>query len=165
MYRIEAELLIPGRGEPVRDGVVVLDGARIEYAGPAGRAPPTAGALVLRVATVMPGMWDCHGHFLGTRTFDLGQLVLEPLALRGARSARDLRAALDAGVTSVREVGGLGIYLARAVAEGVLDGPAIYAAGSVLSTTGGHGDLHAYPLSWMHDLARGEGALRLSRGA
>src|SRR3984885_14915362 len=164
MYRIEAELLIPGRGEPVRDGVVVLDGARIEYAGPAGMAPPTAGALVLRVATVMPGMWDCHGHFLGTRTFDLGQLVLEPLALRGARSARDLRAALDAGITSVREVGGLGVYLARAVQEGVLDGPAIYAAGSILSTTGGHADLHSYPLPWIGDFAAHYGELRLADG-
>src|SRR6202041_3621737 len=164
MDRIEAELLIPGRGEPVRDGVVVLDGARIEYAGPAAMAPPTAGAGVSRVTTVMPGMWDCHGHFLGTRTFDLGKLVLEPLALRGARSARDLRAALDAGVTSVREVGGLGIYLARAVAEGVLDGPAIYAAGAILSTTGGHGDLHSYPLDWMISWSREAGTMRLADG-
>ena len=87
MYRIEAELLIPGRGQPVRGGVVVLDGARIDYAGPAGTAPQTPGATVSRVATVMPGMWDCHGHFLGTRAFDLAPLPLEPLALRGARSA------------------------------------------------------------------------------
>jgi imidazolonepropionase-like amidohydrolase len=164
MYRIEAELLVPGRGEPVRDGVVVLDGARIEYAGPAGMAPPAAGASVSRVATVMPGMWDCHGHFLGTRTFDLGQLVLEPLALRGARSARDLRAALDAGITSVREVGGLGIHLARAVAEGVLDGPAIYGAGAILSTTGGHADLHSYPLDWMISWTREAGTMRLADG-
>jgi imidazolonepropionase-like amidohydrolase len=77
----------------------------------------------------MPGMWDCHGHFLGTRTLDLGQLPLEPVPLRAARCLRDLRSALDAGITSVREVGGLGIYLARAVAEGVLDGPSIYPAG------------------------------------
>ena len=149
MHRIEAELLIPGRGEPVRDGVVVLDGPRIGYAGPAGTAPPTPGARVSRAVAVMPGMWDCHGHFLGTRTFDLGQLPLEPPPLRGARSARDLRAALDAGITSVREVGGLGVYLARAVAEGVLDGPAIYAAGAILSTTGGHADLHSFPLDWV----------------
>jgi imidazolonepropionase-like amidohydrolase len=92
-------------------------------------------------------------------------LPQEPLALRGARSARDLRAALDAGITSVREVGGLGVYLARAVAEGVLDGPAIYGAGSVLSTTGGHGDLHAYPLAWMHDFALREAEFRLADGA
>jgi imidazolonepropionase-like amidohydrolase len=164
MHRIEAELLIPGHGQPVRDGVVVLDGARIGYAGPAGTAPSTAGASVSRAVAVMPGMWDCHGHFLGTRTFDLGQLVLEPLALRGARSARDLRAALDAGITSVREVGGLGVELARVVAEAVLDGPVIYGAGAILSTTGGHGDLHAYPLSWISSWTAEAGTMRLADG-
>src|ERR1700733_11289265 len=164
MYRIEAELLIPGHGQPVRGGVVVLDGAQIGYAGPATTAPPTPDAAVSQVAAVMPGMWDCHGHFLGTRTFDLAQLPAEPLALRGARSARDLRAALDAGITSVREVGGLGVELARAVAEGVLDGPAIYAAGAILSTTGGHGDLHSLPLDWVVDGERQAGTMRLADG-
>jgi len=164
MYRIEAELLIPGHGQPVRGGVVVLEGARIGYAGPAATAPPTPDAAVSQVAAVMPGMWDCHGHFLGTRTFDLAQLPAEPLALRGARSARDLRAALDAGITSVREVGGLGVELARAVAEGVLDGPAIYAAGAILSTTGGHADLHSLPLEWMVSWAGHAGTMRLADG-
>jgi imidazolonepropionase-like amidohydrolase len=153
MERIEAELLIPGRGTPVRDGVVVLDGATISYAGPATEAPATPGAATHHAAAVMPGLWDCHGHFMGLRRLDLERLPLEPVALRAARGARDMRAALDAGVTSVREVGGLGVYLARAVAEGSLDGPAIYAAGAILSTTGGHGDLHSYPLDWIrgHD--------------
>ena len=167
MERITADLLIPGRGQPVRGGVVVLDGKQISYAGPAAGAPDTPGAAASQAVTVMPGLWDCHGHFLGSRTFDLGQLPLEPVALRAARSARDLRAALDAGVTSVREVGGLGIYLARAVAEGLLDGPVIYSAGAVLSTTGGHGDLHAYPLPWMDQfpLLTGHGGeLRLADG-
>jgi imidazolonepropionase-like amidohydrolase len=164
MQRITAELLIPGSGEPVRDAVVVLDGARITYAGPAAEAPPTPGADAVSATAVLPGLWDCHGHFMGTRSFDLARLPQEPVALRGARSAADLRAALDAGVTSVREVGGLGVYLARAVAEGVLDGPAIYGAGAVLSTTGGHGDLHAYPLGWMHDFARRDAEFRLADG-
>jgi imidazolonepropionase-like amidohydrolase len=164
MERITAELLIPGSGEPVRDGVVVLDGAQIGYAGPASAAPDTPGAVATQAVTVLPGLWDCHGHFFGSRTFDLGQLPLEPLALRAARSARDLRAALEAGVTSVREVGGLGVHLARAVTEGVLDGPAIYGAGAVLSTTGGHGDLHAYPLPLLDDFARLTGELRLADG-
>jgi imidazolonepropionase-like amidohydrolase len=164
MHRIEADLLIPGRGEPVGDGVVVLDGDKVSYAGPAGGAPPTPQAQRHRAAAVLPGLWDCHGHFLGARTFDLGRLPLEPVALRAARCARDLRNTLDAGVTSVREVGGLGVHLARAVAEGVLDGPAIYAAGAILSTTGGHGDLHSYPLPWMEDYARLEGTLCLADG-
>jgi len=76
-------------------------------------------AVVTRVAAVMPGMWECHGHLLGTRTFDLGQLPLEPEALRAARCTRDLRAALDAGITSVRDVGGLGLYLARLYKDSV----------------------------------------------
>jgi imidazolonepropionase-like amidohydrolase len=164
MHRIEAELLIPGRGEPVRDGVVVLDGPRITYAGPAAAAPQTPGAPVWRAAAVMPGMWDCHGHFMGARNFDLNRVTLEPPELRAARCARDLRAALDAGITSVREVGGFGVYLARAVDEGVLDGPAIYAAGAILSTTGGHGDLHSFPLAWVDDLSRHGGMERLADG-
>jgi imidazolonepropionase-like amidohydrolase len=164
MHRIEADLLIPGRGEPVGDAVVVLDGDRISYAGPASAAPETPHADRHRAVAVLPGLWDCHGHFLGTRTFDLGRLPLEPVALRAARCARDLRNALEAGVTSVREVGGLGVYLARAVAEGVLDGPAIYAAGAVLSPTGGHADLHSYPLPWMEDYARLEGTFCLADG-
>jgi imidazolonepropionase-like amidohydrolase len=164
MERIEAELLIPGSGEPVRDGVVIIDGAAISYAGPAQDAPSTPTAALHRTETVMPGMWDCHGHFLGVRTLDLGRLPLEAIPHRAARCARDLRAALDAGITSVREVGGLGIYLARAVSEGVLDGPTVYAAGSILSTTGGHADLHSYPLSWINDYGHHYGELRLADG-
>jgi imidazolonepropionase-like amidohydrolase len=164
MHRIEAELLIPGRGAPVRDGIVLLDGPHITYAGPAATAPQTPGATVRRAAAVMPGMWDCHGHLLGTRSFDLDRLPLEPEPLRAARCARDLRAALDAGVTSVRDVGGLGVYLARAVGEGVLDGPSVYGAGAILSTTGGHGDLHSYPLGWMRDWGHHIGLLRLADG-
>ncbi len=164
MERIEAELLIPGIGEPVSDGVVILDGPVISYAGPAREAPVTPAARVHRTPAVMPGMWDCHGHFMGSRAMDLSKLPLEPVPLRAARSAHDLANALDAGITSVREVGGLGVYLARAVSEGILDGPAIYAAGSILSTTGGHADLHSYPLAWVSDFGQHCGELRLADG-
>jgi imidazolonepropionase-like amidohydrolase len=164
MERIEADLMIPGRGEPVPDAAVVLDGATITYAGPAAGAPPTPDATTTRVQTVMPGLWDAHTHFLGLRSLDLGLLPQVPVALRAARCTSDLRAALDAGVTSVREVGGIGVHLARAVAEGLVEGPSIYAAGSILSTTGGHGDLHSYPLPWMGDLAHQGGELRLADG-
>jgi imidazolonepropionase-like amidohydrolase len=164
MHRIEAELLIPGHGDPIRDGVVLLDGASIVFAGPGAMAPEVPDVPVTRAVTVMPGMWECHGHLLGTKSFDLGRLPLEPEALRAARCTRDLRAALDAGITSVREVGGLGVYLARAVAEGTVPGPAIYAAGAILSTTGGHGDLHAFPLDWIEDYARQASMMRLADG-
>jgi imidazolonepropionase-like amidohydrolase len=164
MERINAGLLIPGRGEPVRDATVLIDGGRISYAGPAASAPATPGTVAHSAATVLPGLWDCHGHFMGSRALDLARLPQEPTPLRAARSARDLTNALNAGITSVREVGGLGVYLAQAVREGLLDGPSIYAAGAVLSTTGGHGDLHSYPLSWMHDFGHYDGTFRLADG-
>ena len=164
MERINAGLLIPGRGEPVRDATVLIDGGRISYAGPAASAPATPGTVARSAATVLPGLWDCHGHFMGSRALDLARLPQEPTPLRAARSARDLTNALNAGITSVREVGGLGVYLAQAVREGLLDGPSIYAAGAVLSTTGGHGDLHSYPLSWMHDFGHYDGTFRLADG-
>jgi imidazolonepropionase-like amidohydrolase len=164
MERIEADLLVPGKGEPIHDGVVVWDGPTITYAGPAADAPPAGQAPSIRAVAVLPGLWDCHAHLLGTRTLDLDRLPLEPIALRAARCAADLRAALDAGVTSVREVGGLGVHLARAVEEGTLDGPTIYAAGAILSTTGGHGDRHSLPLPWMAEFGQRDGELRLCDG-
>ena len=161
MERIEAELLIPGRGDPLRDAALVLDGPTVTYAGPASGAPDTPGATTTRAATVLPGLWDAHTHLIGVRSLDLGLLPQVPVELRAARCTSDLRAALDAGVTSVREVGGLGIHLARAVDEGLVEGPSIYPAGAILSTTGGHGDLHSYPLPWMADLTA---ELRLADG-
>ena len=159
--RIEADLLIPGRGDPVPNGVVEFEGGVISYAGPGDSTQEGA----VKASVVMPGMWDCHAHFMGVRGLDLSRLPTEPVAVRAARAAaRDLGAALDAAVTSVREVGGLGVYLARAVHEGSALGPNIYAAGAVLSTTGGHGDLHGYPLPWMIDFGEAATELRLCDG-
>jgi imidazolonepropionase-like amidohydrolase len=164
MERIEADLLLPGDGAPVRDGVVVLDEETITYAGPAGDAPDTSGAATVRAAVVMPGMWDCHTHFLGSPVVDLNTLPQQPVPLRAVRTTADARAAVEAGVTSVREVGGLGIHLARAVNEGSVPGPRIHAAGAVLSATGGHADLHAYPVSWVADFGHRCGELRVCDG-
>src|SRR5688572_14315216 len=137
MYRIEAEQLIPGRGAPIQDAVVMTDGGVIAYAGPRDTAPPVDGSTTqVRARTVMPGLWDSHTHLLGTRPgeTEYAHIAQEHPATRAARSTQSLRRALDAGVTSIRELGGLGLYLAPAVEEGFLPGPSIHAAGSVLST-------------------------------
>src|SRR5256885_867665 len=80
-------------------------------AGPAGGAPAPEDAEVVGAHAVRPGLWDCHTHFMGLRSPDLSLLPQEPIALRAARCVSDLRAARDAGVTSAREVGGLGVHL------------------------------------------------------
>ncbi|GAA5198900.1 amidohydrolase family protein [Rugosimonospora acidiphila] len=164
MQRIEATQLIPGRGSPVPDAVVLIDGEAISYAGPAAQAPPTPDAATVHAHTVMPGLWDCHTHLFGAYSLDLARLPVEPAPLRAARATADLRAALDAGVTTVREMGGLGVHLAKAVREGIVTGPDIYPAGAVLSPTGGHGDLHGYPLPWMLDYTGAGTEFRLADG-
>lgn len=143
--RIEAELLIPGRGEPISDGVVITEADTVAYAGPAADAP-VSDEEATRVSYVMPGMWDCHSHFFGVETANLETDILVPPALAAARGVRDAASMLEAGFTSAREVGGIGVFINRAIEEGSAMGPRIYAAGSVLSQTGGHGDIHSLPL-------------------
>lgn len=144
--RIEAKRLIPGRGEPIDDGVVVLEDARISYAGPASGAPETPGAEVVAADTVMPGLWDCHGHFMGIVGLGIEETFSTRPQLGAMRATDDARRALHAGFTSIREVGGFGVYLAQAIAEGFVEGPSVYASGGALSMTGGHGDFHALDL-------------------
>jgi imidazolonepropionase-like amidohydrolase len=148
--RIEADLLIPGRGEPVSNGTVIVEGASIRYAGPTSGAPATPNADVTSVPVVLPGLWECHGHFVGFEKPDVMTQVTEPLARRAARSVGDLKRTLMGGVTSVREVGGDGLDIQPAIAAGQVQGPTVYGAGRVLSTTGGHGDIHGVPYEAIH---------------
>lgn len=164
MERIDADLLIPGRGEPVLDGTVVMEGGRITFAGPRADAPDTPDASTTQARVVMPGMWECHGHFTGSRRANLRSTLTDPLATLGARAAADAATALRAGFTSVREAGGVGIFLVRPIEEGTIVGPTIYSAHAILSTTGGHGDIHEFPVDWVHDTARAGGILRLCDG-
>lgn len=149
--RIVADVLIPGRGEPIDGGTVILDGPTIGWAGPTSGAPATgADETLFEVPAVMPGLWDAHSHFIGMTVPNIEALVSADPVTSAARAVADLKATLDGGITSVREVGGLGSGLAPAVAEGSIGGPAIHAAGRVLSTTGGHGDIHAFDLDAVH---------------
>ena len=153
-YRIEASVMIRGDGTDVEEAVVAIEGSVVTYAGRASEAPPTPDANIVSGPIVMPGLWDAHCHFFGIRRPNLEALATEPIAVRAMRVTRDATRALRAGFTSVREVGGLGVYLARATAEGYVEGPHIYSSGSILSATGGHGDIHSIPESWMSERSR-----------
>ena len=143
--RIEAARLIPGRGEVIDNGVVVIDDT-ITYAGPASGAPETPDADVVTAETVMPGMWECHGHFMGIYGANIEEMITARPQLAAMRTTADAGRALDAGFTSIREMGGMGTFLGRAIEEGQVVGPNIYASGSMLSMTGGHGDSHGLDL-------------------
>ncbi|HUG31385.1 MAG TPA: amidohydrolase family protein [Acidimicrobiia bacterium] len=144
--RIEATRLIPGRGEVIDGGVVVLEESLITFAGPGSDAPDTPGADVVTTDTVMPGMWECHGHFLGVYTANIDESFMTRPQLASMRVTADARRVLEAGFTSVRELGGLGTFLGRTIDEGAVVGPNVYGSGSMLSMTAGHGDLHSLDL-------------------
>ena len=152
--RIEATRLVPGRGDVVDDGVLVIEDSLISYAGAAADAPETPDAEVVATDTVMPGMWECHGHFLGIYTANIDEAFLVRPQLASMRVTADARRVLEAGFTSVREMGGLGTFLGRSIDEGAVVGPNVYGSGSMLSMTAGHGDLHSLDL----DLSRRLGA-------
>lgn len=160
--RIDADLLIPGRGTPSPDASVVLEGTTIRYVGPTAEAPPAED--IVRVPVVMPGMWDCHGHLVGLRTGNLEDVLRVHPAHAAARATKDVEAALRAGFTSIREAGGLGTEIARAIDEGLVVGPTVYAAGAIISMTGGHGDLHAFPIDAVHRYAESAGLFQLADG-
>src|SRR5438309_2427988 len=153
MERIEADLLIPGRGDPIQNGCLMIEGPTCAFGGSSGgarRAP--AGTRVHHVPVVMPGLWDCHGHFMGIRATNVEDIAKTSLPVLTARSVADANRALVAGFTSVRDLVGLGVHLARVVDEGTIPGPHIYGGGAMLSPTAGHGDLHMFPTSYIHAL-------------
>jgi imidazolonepropionase-like amidohydrolase len=150
--RIDTRRLIPGRGDPVDDATLIVEGRTITYAGPADEAPDVPSFSGYTADVVMPGMWECHAHFWGTASANIEALVTHDPHVGMLRAANDVRLLLDSGFTSVREVGGYGVYLSTAVEEGTITGPTIYAAGSILSQTGGHGDIHGLSIPHVDEL-------------
>lgn len=117
--RIVADTLIPGRGTPVDDGTVIMEFGEISYVGPTTDAPPAVGDEdLVEVDTVLPGLWDCHAHFVGLPMTNLEAMGSADIVAASARAVDDAQQCVNAGVTSVREVGGIGIRLAQAITEG-----------------------------------------------
>lgn len=98
----------------------------------------------LKNKTVMPGLIDCHVHFEfeQSRTSYNDKFVLNDADV-AFRAAVYAKRTLDAGFTTVRDLGGtrgVNISLRNAVNAGLTPGPRIICAGRALSVTGGHGD-------------------------
>lgn len=158
---IQAKLLIPGRGEPIHNGVLAIRGSKIDWIGSHADIPPKYKSIEPRqVPVLMPGLWDCHVHFVGLDVIGtLGGTYLPGYnALAGAVTVDDLRMTLMAGYTSVRELGGYGGDVWPAVENGPLVGPNIYSAIAPLSITGGHGDEHLSPIQTILDAMNGGGS-------
>lgn len=126
-------------GQLVPAQSVLVENDRIANVGTDVSAPEYATIVDLRGKTLMPGLIDCHVHVTAA-TADLAQIVDWSPTYLAAQAAAMMRDMLRRGFTTVRDAGGADFGLARAVAEGLLDGPRLIHGGHALSQTGGHGD-------------------------
>lgn len=130
--------------------ILVVDGAIAEI--DQHIAPGAAVIVDCANRWVVPGLIDCHMHFLGARSPDPVQWCIDEPVTSALLAAADARRLLAAGFTSVRDAGSrVGPSLRDAVADGELDGPRIVTAFLGISRTGGHGDAHGLPSQWVRE--------------
>jgi imidazolonepropionase-like amidohydrolase len=110
-----------------------------------GYVNPASGdhVIELKNKTVMPGLIDCHVHMEQETS---PNRMIKGFTMNEAdiayESLQYARATLNAGFTSVRDLGGRGVNIAlrNAINKGTVFGPRIFTSGRALSTTGGHVD-------------------------
>jgi imidazolonepropionase-like amidohydrolase len=139
-------------GKLEEPGVVVVAGTKIQAVGTDAKIPADAQVIDLGDATLMPGFIDAHVHlytqmsdkwyedwYHGMMRFPAEQ------ALYGAHYAK---ATLEAGVTSVRDVGSddyISLGLRNAIKAGQIPGPRMLVANYAIGSTGGHADQDPVP--------------------
>ncbi|MDQ3487068.1 MAG: amidohydrolase family protein, partial [Acidobacteriota bacterium] len=144
-------ILRPARvfdGDTMHEGwaVRVVKG-RIEQAGPAASVA-TAGAVIIDLPdhTLLPGLIEGHSHvFLHAynETSWNDQVLKESLGLRTARAVNHLKATLDAGFTTIRDLGTEGAAYAdaelkAAVEQGIIPGPRMIVTTKAIVATGSY---------------------------
>ena len=150
---LKAAHLFDGRsGTLVSPGLVVVQGTRILAVGTNASIPAGAKVIELGDATLVPGYIDAHTHLGFDYDADWAQGFYDGMLRfpveQSFHAARNAKATLQAGVTSVRDVGAsdfVDVALRNAINAGLTEGPRMLVAGHALGSTGGHCDSSPFP--------------------
>ena len=128
------------QGKFVANGHLVIEGERIAAL---DREPEGGGHTTFEASgkTVIPGLMNLHGHLGWDGFSDLEAQTRYDGPLAYLKVARGLLAAVEAGVTTFRNVGcghDTGLFARQAVRDGLLPGPTVFACGRAVCRTGGH---------------------------
>jgi len=151
---VRAAHLVDVRAGRVLDAqTVVVSGDRIVavQASSAVQSQPGDVVIDLGDATLVPGLIDVHVHLTDETNFDPYHELSTSVAKSALIGARNAKVTLDAGFTTVRNVGAEGfadVDLRDAINEGLIPGPHMQVSGPPLGITGGHMDNNLLPQSY-----------------
>lgn len=145
-----------GTGADPLPASVVIERNRISAVLPEGDTgwPEGADVLDVRGHTLLPGLIDLHTHLTYTEPGVPQALAIDP-AHQTLRAMERLHVFIRSGITSIRDTGSAGtvpFIVKEWVNQNRLPGPRVFAAGSLITGTGGHG---AEGLSIHHPLYGG----------
>lgn len=127
-----SEEAVPGQS-------VLVENNRIVAVSEKPLSSATATVIDLGGRTLLPGLIDAHVHVFAI-SLAASRNETVPLTLMTARATPRIKAMLDRGFTTVRDVGGGDVGIRTAVEQGFIPGPRLFVGGPALTETGGHGD-------------------------
>ena len=164
MIALKAERMFDGKSKTlVQHGVVIVQGDKIVDVGSNLPIPGGAQLIDLGDATLSPGFMDAHTHLTLDYTGNFNERRLAELTTNvsemAIRSTMFARATIEAGFTTVRDVGSryvgsrefVDVALRNAINKGIVVGPRMLVATKGIGATGGHFD----PTSGFRDLLFG----------
>jgi imidazolonepropionase-like amidohydrolase len=137
---------------PLAPGMVVVEGDHITQVGQNLAVPPGAQVIDLGDATLLPGFIDAHVHLAMEMSDDwyrdFYQTALRFPAEQALYAAKYARVTLEAGFTTVRDVGShdyVALGLRNAINAGIAVGPRMQVSNYGIGSTGGHADNAPFP--------------------
>ncbi len=140
-------LVDPETGRAAANQTIVVEGRKIKAVGADIAVPKGAAVIDLSRASVMPGLFDAHTHLCMSVNMERDRgsyyytTLNDPDSFRSVQGVANARAMLDAGFTTVRDVGNEGNYacvsVRRAIEAGLVPGPTMLTAGRIIAPFGG----------------------------